>query len=65
MDLLLQVYNQEAAGNSENVFHENENSMDNNYTIGNGASNINAGVFGPLAINATLIIPATSVLTIV
>ena len=54
-----------AAGNSENVFHENENSMDNNYTIGNGASNINAGVFGPLTINATLNIPATSVLTIV
>ena len=39
--------------------------MDNNYTIGDGASNINAGVFGPLSINATLIIPATSVLTIV
>ena len=54
-----------AAGNSENVFHENENSMDNDYTIGNGASNINAGVFGPLSINATLNIPATSVLTIV
>ncbi len=54
-----------AAGNSENIFHENENSMDNDYTIGNGASNINAGVFGPLAINATLNIPATSVLTIV
>ena len=54
-----------AAGNSENIFHENENSMDNNYTIGNGASNINAGVFGPLSINATLNIPATSVLTIV
>ena len=54
-----------AAGNSENIFHENENSMDNDYTIGNGASNINAGVFGPLSINATLNIPATSVLTIV
>jgi|TARA_R100000482_G_scaffold20850_1_gene6068 hypothetical protein len=54
-----------AAGNSENVFHENENSMDNDYTIGNGASNINAGVFGPLTLNATLNIPATSVLTIV
>jgi hypothetical protein len=54
-----------AAGNSENVFHENENSMDNDYTIGNGASNINAGVFGPLSINATLTIPATSVVTIV
>lgn len=54
-----------AKGNSENIFHENENSMDNDYTIGNGASNINAGVFGPLTINATLNIPATSVLTIV
>jgi|TARA_A100001388_G_scaffold172691_1_gene129070 hypothetical protein len=54
-----------AAGNSENIFHENENTMDNDYTIGNGASNINAGVFGPLTINATLNIPATSVLTIV
>ena len=39
--------------------------MDNDYTIGNGASNINAGVFGPLTINATLNIPATSVVTIV
>jgi len=54
-----------AKGNSENIFHENENAMDNNYTIGDGASNINAGVFGPLTINATLNIPNTSVLTIV
>ncbi len=54
-----------AAGNSENIFHENENSMDNDYTIGNGTANINAGVFGPLTINATLTIPPTSVLSIV
>ena len=54
-----------AAGNSENIFHENENSMDNDYTIGNGTANINAGVFGPLTINATLTIPSTSVLSIV
>lgn len=54
-----------AKGNNENIFHENENSMDNDYTIGDGSSNINAGVFGPLTINATLNIPATSVLTIV
>ena len=52
-------------GGTEAVFHENENQMDQDYTIGNGASNINAGVFGPLTINATLTIPATSVLSIV
>ncbi len=52
-------------GGSEAIFHENENTMDQNYTIGDGTANINAGVFGPLTINATLTIPATSVVTIV
>ena len=52
-------------GGTEAIFHENENQMDQDYTIGDGASNINAGVFGPLTINATLTIPATSVLSIV
>ena len=52
-------------GGTEAIFHENENAMDQDYTIGNGTSNINAGVFGPLTINATLTIPATSVVTIV
>ena len=47
------------------IFHENENQMDQNYTIGDGTSNINAGVFGPLTINAVLTIPAGSVVTIV
>ena len=49
----------------EAIFHENENQMDQNYTIGDGTSNINAGVFGPLTINAVLTIPAGSVVTIV
>jgi len=52
-------------GGSEAIFHENENQMDQDYTIGNGTANINAGVFGPLTINATLTIPSTSVLSIV
>lgn len=52
-------------GGGEAIFHENENQMDNNYTIGDGTSNINAGVFGPLTINATLTIPNNSVVTIV
>ena len=52
-------------GGTEAIFHENENQMDQDYTIGDGTSNINAGVFGPLTINATLTIPSTSVLTIV
>ena len=52
-------------GGTEAIFHENENQMDQDYTIGDGTSNINAGVFGPLTINATLTIPATSVLSIV
>ena len=52
-------------GGSEAIFHENENQMDQDYTIGDGTANINAGVFGPLTINATLTIPATSVLSIV
>jgi len=52
-------------GGGEAVFHENENQMDNDYTIGDGTSNINAGVFGPLTINATLTIPSGSVVSIV
>ena len=52
-------------GGTEAIFHENENQMDQNYTIGDGTSNINAGVFGPLTINAVLTIPAGSVVTIV
>ena len=52
-------------GGGEAIFHENENQMDNDYTIGDGTSNINAGVFGPLTINATLTIPAGSVVSIV
>ena len=52
-------------GGTEAIFHENENAMDQDYTIGDGTANINAGVFGPLTINATLTIPATSVVTIV
>ena len=43
-------------GGTEAIFHENENQMDEDYTIGDGTSNINAGVFGPLTINATLVI---------
>ena len=49
----------------EAIFHENENTMNNDYTIGDGTSNINAGVFGPLTISAVLTIPAGSVVTIV
>ena len=52
-------------GGTEAIFLENENQMDQNYTIGDGTSNINAGVFGPLTINAVLTIPAGSVVTIV
>lgn len=52
-------------GGNEAIFHENENQMDQDYTIGDGTSNINAGVFGPLTINATLTIPAGSVVSIV
>ena len=52
-------------GGTEAIFHENENQMDQNYTIGDGTSNINAGVFGPLTINAVLTIPSGSVVTIV
>ena len=51
-------------GGTEAIFHENENQMDQDYTIGDGTSNINAGVFGPLTINATLTIPTGSVVTI-
>ena len=40
-------------GGTEAIFHENENQMDQDYTIGDGTANINAGVFGPLTINAT------------
>ena len=52
-------------GGTEAIFHENGNQMDQDYTIGDGTANINAGVFGPLTINATLTIPSTSVLSIV
>ena len=52
-------------GGTDAVFHENSNAMTQDYTIGDGTSNINAGVFGPLTISATLTIPATSVVTIV
>ena len=52
-------------GGTEAIFHENENQMDQDYTIGDGTSNINAGVFGPLTINATLTIPTGSVVSIV
>ena len=52
-------------GGTEAIFHENENQMDQDYTIGDGTANINAGVFGPLTINATLTIPSSSVLSIV
>ena len=52
-------------GGGEAIFHENENQMDQDYTIGDGASNINAGVFGPLTINAVLTIPSGSVVSIV
>ena len=52
-------------GGTEAIFHENENQMDQDYTIADGASNINAGVFGPLTINAVLTIPAGSVVSIV
>ena len=52
-------------GGTEAIFHENENQMDQDYTIGDGTSNINAGVFGPLTVNAVLTIPSGSVVTIV
>mgnify|MGYP001200198323 FL=1 len=52
-------------GGTEAIFHENENAMDQDYTIGDGTSNINAGVFGPLTINAVLTIPSGSVVSIV
>jgi len=52
-------------GGTEAIFHENENQMDQDYTIGDGTANINAGVFGPLTINAVLTIPAGSVVSIV
>ena len=52
-------------GGTEAIFHENENAMDQDYTIGNGTANINAGVFGPLTINAVLTIPSGSVVSIV
>ena len=52
-------------GGTEAIFHENENQMDQDYTIGDGTSNINAGVFGPMTINALLTIPSGSVVSIV
>jgi hypothetical protein len=48
-------------GSGEAIFHESENTMDNDYTI---TSNHNALVAGPLTINATLTINSPSVVTI-
>ena len=49
-------------GGGEKIFHESENQMDNDYTI---TANHNAMVAGPLTINATLTIGATSTVTFV
>ena len=49
-------------GSGEQIFHESENQMDNNYTI---STNHNAVVPSPLTINATLTIPSGSVVTFV
>ena len=48
-------------GGGESIFHESENTMDNDYTI---TANHNALVAGPLTINATLTINSPSVVTI-
>ena len=45
-------------GGGEAIFHESENTMDNDYTI---SSNHNAVVPSPLTINATLTINSPSV----
>ena len=49
-------------GGGEQIFHESENQMDNNYEI---STNHNAVVPSPLTINATLTIPSGSVVTFV
>ena len=49
-------------GGGEKIFHESENTMDNDYTI---TANHNAMVAGPLTINATLTVGATSTVTFV
>ena len=49
-------------GGGEKIFHESENTMDNDYTI---TANHNAIVPTPLTINATLTIGATSTVTFV
>ena len=48
-------------GGTEAIFHESENTMDQDYTITSGN---NALVAGPLTINATLTINSPSVVTI-
>ena len=48
-------------GGTEAIFHESENTMDQDYTITSGS---NALVAGPLTINATLTINSPSVVTI-
>ena len=50
-----------AGGGGEAIFHESENTMDQDYTI---TTNSNALVAGPLTINATLTINSPSVVTI-
>ena len=51
-------------GGTENIFWENEATMNNSYTI---STNYNAGVFGPLTVasGATITVPSGSVLSIV
>ena len=49
-------------GGGEKIFHESENTMDNDYTI---SANHNAIVPTPLTINATLTVGATSTVTFV
>lgn len=49
-------------GGGEQIFHESEVAMDNDYTI---STNHNAVVPSPLTINATLTIPSGSVVTFV
>ena len=49
-------------GGGEQIFHESENQMDNDYTI---STNHNAVVPSPLTINATLTVPQNSVCTFV
>ena len=51
-----------AGGGGEAIFHESENTMDNDYTI---SSNHNAVVPSPLTINATLTVNSPSVVTFV